>query len=265
MRAAPCSDSSTADRSRASTISAMADRSNARQRSLRGASLRGRFVACHAPSIPRGLAPAGPSSRPMSGRLERSVRHVKAGSRGRCELPVGDVQRSGWRSSLPMRRSSSRTWNAASITRVPLFPGAVAKNGVQLFVRHALAVRPVAGHGVDRIGDGHDPGQQRRFFALQAGRVAGSVPGFVVMADDGHHFIELLDAIENAAAEIGMRFDVLEFGWREWRPVCAARCRRCRSCRCRAAGRTGKSCSGLRELQPSWRARHTERRATRSL
>ena len=65
---------------------------------------------------------------------------------------------------------------------VPLLAGAVAENRVELFVGHALAVRAVARHGVDRIGHGHDAGEQRRFLAFEAGRIAGAVPGFVMMA-----------------------------------------------------------------------------------
>ena len=48
--------------------------------------------------------------------------------------------------------------------------------------------------------------------ALQADRVAAAVPGFVVVAHDGHHLVELLDAVEDAAAQFGMRLDVFELG-----------------------------------------------------
>ena len=95
-----------------------------------------------------------------------------------------------------------------------MFAGAVAEDGIQLFVRHSLAVWAVAGHCVDRVGHRDDSGEERRFLGLESGRVAGTIPSFVVMADDRHHFIELFDAIENAAAKLGVRFDVLEFGRR---------------------------------------------------
>jgi hypothetical protein len=128
-------------------------------------------------------------------------------------FPVGDIERE----RVPFVLTDAPQLVADLEGRVnnlgiPLLARALAEDRVELFVLDSFAVGPVARHCVDRIGHGDDPRQQRSFFAFQTGRVASSVPSFVMVADDGHHHIELLDSVENAATQLGMCLDMLEFG-----------------------------------------------------
>ena len=102
----------------------------------------------------------------------------------------------GSRSDCMIRRISSRTAKNFSITAgIPLLARSVAQNAIELLVGHALAIGPVAGHRVERIGHGHDPGQQWNLIPRQPERIAVAVPSFVVMPHDRQHLVELLDVL----------------------------------------------------------------------
>src|SRR5439155_6729262 len=72
--------------------------------------------------------------------------------------------------------------------------------------RAALAVRPVARHRVERVGDREDPRGERDLLAAEPVRVAVTVPALVVRADDEEPLpLQERDAAEHLLAENRVR------------------------------------------------------------
>ncbi len=68
--------------------------------------------------------------------------------------------------------------------------------------RQRLAVRPIRGHGVERIDDGEDPGPQRDRLTGQAARVTGAVPPLLVAQHDVERRLEELDVLQHPVAHL---------------------------------------------------------------
>src|SRR3989344_2515355 len=93
--------------------------------------------------------------------------------------------------------------------------------GIELRARTALdlrddllfgaggTVRPGRGHGLVGVDEGHDPGADRDLLAFQARGVAGPVPAFLVVEQDGHERREELDVRHHVSGDPGMALDLL--------------------------------------------------------
>src|SRR5215218_10605609 len=72
----------------------------------------------------------------------------------------------------------------------------------------APAVRAVARHCVERVGDREDPRAGRNLLATEAVRIAGAVPALVVAPDDAPALaVEERDALEHLLADHRVRLD----------------------------------------------------------
>ena len=123
---------------------------------------------------------------------------------------------------------------------IPLSAGAGPEDFVELFIRHSLAIWPVARHGVERIGHGDDPRKQWYFGPFQSQRIAGAVPRFMMMPHRRKHGSKLLQVFQNSIANFGVQLDVFvfRFGQAAWLAENAGR--RCQFCRCRARARLNR-------------------------
>src|SRR6516165_9525647 len=65
--------------------------------------------------------------------------------------------------------------------RVPLCAGALSEDFIQSIVGHPLAIGAIALHGIERIGHGRDPREERDLLAGETERITGPVPRFVMM------------------------------------------------------------------------------------
>src|SRR5882762_496923 len=88
--------------------------------------------------------------------------------------------------------------------RVELAAGAT----LDLFagVRHwqGSAIGAVADHGVERIGDGKDPGTERNLFALQSARIAGTVEKLLMCKNDFCRVTQERNADQHVVADFAM-------------------------------------------------------------
>lgn len=71
-----------------------------------------------------------------------------------AELPIFDIE--SYRFAFCLADASQFVADfedSFNDLRIPLLAGTIAENCVELVVRHSFAVRAIAGHGVDRVGD----------------------------------------------------------------------------------------------------------------
>ena len=89
------------------------------------------------------------------------------------------------------------------------------QNGNRLFVRQLLAIWSVRRERVETVDNGEDPCADRNVGSLDAGRVAGAIPVFVMMTNDRHDWIREVDCREDVRADAGVQLHLLELGFRE--------------------------------------------------
>jgi len=80
-------------------------------------------------------------------------------------------------------------------------------------------VRPVGGHGVERLRDGDDPRLQGYLFPKQSQRIAGSVPMLVVVQDIGRQLGVFWYLAEDVVADLGMPLYLIHLSFLQRVPV----------------------------------------------
>src|SRR5271155_3924939 len=115
--------------------------------------------------------------------------------------PQGDIHRAD--EALTQALLADRLHVATTIEkgiddrRVPLATPTLAENLVDLHEAKPLAVRPVARHCVEGIGDRENPGLVGDCLTGESVGVTGPVVAFMVMSHAGQDVVQFLEVLEN--------------------------------------------------------------------
>jgi hypothetical protein len=87
---------------------------------------------------------------------------------------------------------------------VPLSVAPVLENLVNLREAQAPAIRAIAGHRVERVGDRQDSSLKRYVFARKVVRVSCSIEALVVVLDTRKNMVQFFEVLENLDADFHM-------------------------------------------------------------
>src|SRR5947209_665323 len=163
-----------------------------------------------------------PSSDTSESRMMARARKPCERSRCRAQLiPVATPRRTN--ASVVTFWSTPRTWLTARSggaepvdcghlaheqlddLGIPLPSGSVVEHGQGFLDRQAWPVWTVVDQGVERVADGHDPGQTRDLPSAKAVGVAASVEPLMVMADDREQRRPRAERTDDVLADDHMR------------------------------------------------------------
>src|SRR2546428_3364213 len=97
--------------------------------------------------------------------------------------------------------------------RIKSSAGHIPQQSDGVFASHTLAVGPVATRGIIEVDHGNDTRYKRNVLALESFGIAGSIPLFVVIANDVFYGIGKVNSFQNVATDGGMDFHLCKFGF----------------------------------------------------
>src|SRR5579862_4988156 len=91
--------------------------------------------------------------------------------------------------------------------RVPLGAGAALEAALRFLGRKRRPVRPRREHGVVSVGDGENAGEERNLLALEAVRIAFSVPSLLVVPDQRQELVRAAERHADPLADLRVELD----------------------------------------------------------